>query len=106
MLYSLQNTSIRVSRAMWENFSTQEMAIAQIARVSQATVSELDTIVGAVRNMSREIPIAFEELAEITKLGSQVGVANEYLIEFTETVALRSEERRVGKECRVGGGGC
>ncbi len=88
MLYSLQNTSIRVSRAMWENFSTQEMAIAQIARVSQATVSELDTIVGAVRNMSREIPIAFEELAEITKLGSQVGVANEYLIEFTETVAL------------------
>jgi TP901 family phage tail tape measure protein len=88
LLYGLQSAAIRVSSALWENFSTQEMAIAQIARVSQATVSELDTIVDAVRNMSREIPIAFEELAEITKLGSQVGVANEYLVEFTETVAL------------------
>ena len=37
--------------------------------------------------MSREIPIAFEELAEITARLSGRCV-NEYLIEFTETVAL------------------
>lgn len=88
MLYGLRSTAIRVTQSMWQNFSSQEMAIAQISRVSQATAMELDEITNSVRQMSREIPIAFNELAEITKLGSQVGVANQYLSDFTETVAL------------------
>lgn len=88
MLRTLQQTSIRVTRSMWENFSSQEMAIAQISRVSQATALDLDNIVSSVRQMSREIPIAFNELAEIAKLGSQVGVADAALVDFTETVAL------------------
>jgi len=98
MLYSLQNTAIQVSRAMWENFSSQEMAIAQIARVSQATTLELESIVGQVRQMSREIPIAFDELGRIAMLGSQVGVADESLVEFTETVALFSATSEVSAE--------
>jgi TP901 family phage tail tape measure protein len=95
MLYSLQNAAIRTTQALWSNFSEQEMAIAQISRVSQATVVELDEIVGSVRQMSREIPIAFAELGEIAMLGSQVGVSNEALAEFTETVALFSATSEV-----------
>src|SRR5690606_9250970 len=72
LLQGLQSTAISVSTAMWENFSAQEMAIAQISRVSQATVTELDGIVSSVRQMSREIPIAFDELGRIAMLGSQV----------------------------------
>lgn len=84
----LWSISSRVTSALWENYSAQEMAIAQISRVSQATAVELDRIVDRVRVMSEEIPIAFEELGEIAMLGSQVGVANEALGVFTETVAL------------------
>lgn len=84
----LWSVSQRTTQALWENYSAQEMAIAQISRVSQATVSELNDIVSSVRQMSTEIPIAFEELANIAMLGSQVGVANDALGVFTETVAL------------------
>lgn len=87
-MQQLWSVSSRVTRVLWENYSAQEMAIAQISRVSQATVSELDTIVQQVRVMSTEIPIAFEELGEIAMLGSQVGIANEALGTFTETVGL------------------
>ena len=64
------------------------MAIAQIARVSNTSASMLDQIVDRVRQLSTEIPIAFEELGEIAMLGSQVGVADDALSIFTETVAL------------------
>lgn len=87
-MMQLWSTSRRVTSSLWENFSAQEMTIAQIARVSQATTTEMDEIIGKVRQMSTEIPIAFEELGEIAKLGSQVGIANESLGVFTETVAL------------------
>lgn len=87
-MQQLWGVSQRVTTALWDNYSAQEMAIAQISRVSQATVSELDSIVDSVRQMSTEIPIAFEELGEIAMLGSQVGIANDSLGVFTETVAL------------------
>ena len=98
MLYGLQSTAIQVTQTMWQNFSTQEMAIAQISRVSQATVTELDSIVSQVRQMSREIPIAFDELGRIAMLGSQVGVSNDALANFTETVALFSATSEVTAE--------
>src|SRR5690606_28589310 len=88
LLQGLQSTAISVSTAMWENFSAQEMAIAQISRVSQATVTELDGIVYSVRQMSREIPIALDALGCIPMLCFQVGVSNDALAGFTQTVAL------------------
>lgn len=78
----------RSTAALWENYSAQEMAIAQISRVSQATSSELREITDQVRQMSMDIPIAFAELGNISMLGSQVGIANDQLANFTETVAL------------------
>jgi TP901 family phage tail tape measure protein len=85
----------QVTRMLWENYSAQEMAIAQISRVSQATATEMQTITAEVRTMSEEIPIAFEELGNIAMLGSQVGVAKDALADFTETVALFSATSEV-----------
>lgn len=85
----LASSSQRVTQALWENYSAQEMAIAQLSRVADtATSVDLDRITTSLRAMSEEIPIAFAELAEIAKLGSQVGVADDALGVFTETVAL------------------
>lgn len=94
-MQQLWMVSVRATQGLWDNFSAQEMTIAQISRVSQATVTEMDAIVGSVRQMSTEIPIAFDELGRIAMLGSQVGVANESLETFTETVALFSATSEV-----------
>lgn len=87
-MQQLWSVSSRVTQSLWENFSAQEMTIAQIARVSQESSTMMDSIVSSVREMSTEIPIAFDELGRIAMLGSQVGVASESLEGFTETVAL------------------
>src|SRR5690625_2872689 len=97
-MQQLWMTSRRVTEALWENFSAQEMTIAQISRVSQATTTEMQAITSSVREMSTEIPIAFDELGRITMLGSQVGVANESLTQFTETVALFSATSEVSAD--------
>lgn len=97
-LSQLSSVSMRATSALWENFSVQEMAIAQVARVSQMTVTEMEAITASVRQMSTEIPIAFEELARISMLGSQVGVAREALDVFTETVALFAATSEVSAE--------
>src|SRR5690606_3836606 len=95
LLQGLQSTAISVSTAMCENLSAQEMAIAQLSRASQATVTERDGIVSSARQMSRESPIAFDALGRIAMLGSQVGVSNDALADFTETVALFSATSEV-----------
>lgn len=69
-------------------FSAQEMAIAHISRVTQATKQEMDIITAGVRELATEIPLAFEELGQIAQLGAQVGIAKDSLVDFTETVAL------------------
>jgi TP901 family phage tail tape measure protein len=81
-------TTVRATQALWDNYAAQTTAIAQISRVSQATAIELRNITDEVRQMSTEIPIAFAELGEIAMLGSQVGVADTALADFTQTVAL------------------
>jgi len=37
-------------------------------------------------NLSKEVPLAFEELAAIGELGGQLGIGKESLIDFTETI--------------------
>lgn len=38
-------------------------------------------------DLSKEVPIAFEELAKIGELGGQLGIGKESLLDFTETVS-------------------
>lgn len=40
-----------------------------------------------LKNMSSQLPITFSELAEISKIGGQMGIAEKQLSDFTETVA-------------------
>lgn len=69
-------------------FSEQEMAIANLSRVTQATAIDLANMTSQFRDMASEIPLAFDELARIGQLGAQVGIAEDQLANFTQTVAL------------------
>ena len=55
------------------------------------------------RGLTKEVPLAFEDLAEIGQLGGQLGVASGDIADFTETIAsiavstdLTSEEAALG----------
>lgn len=91
-------TTVQATRALWDNYAAQTTAIAQISRVSQATAIDLRNITDEVRRMSTEIPIGFAELGEIAMLGSQVGVADAALSDFTQTVALFSATSEVSAD--------
>ena len=39
------------------------------------------------RNLAKETPLTVEELMRIGELGGQLGISNEYLLSFTETIA-------------------
>lgn len=69
-------------------FSEQEMAIANLSRVTQATAIDLANMTGQFRDMASQIPLAFDELARIGQLGAQVGIAEDQLANFTQTVSL------------------
>lgn len=78
----------RAASELATTFSEQEMAIAHISRVTQATMSEMDILTNGIRELARVIPLPFEELGMIARLGAQVGIAKDSIVDFTETVAL------------------
>lgn len=85
-----QTTSMfrRAASELATTFSEQEMAIAHISRVTQATMQEMDTLTAGIRELATVIPLPFQELGHIARLGAQVGIANDAVVNFTETVAL------------------
>lgn len=85
-----QTTSMfrRAATELASTFSEQEMAIAHISRVTQATMGEMDILTEGIRELARVIPLPFEELGMIARLGAQVGIAKDAIVDFTETVAL------------------
>lgn len=52
-----------------------------------AVSGSIDSIRRDLYNLSTEIPLAFDELSRIASLGAQLGVPEEELARFTETVA-------------------
>lgn len=65
---------------------SHESAFAQIERVTQLTGGELEEMRHQFELLAAELPTSFEETALVAQLASQTGVANEQLIEFTNTV--------------------
>lgn len=61
-----------------------ESAFAGVRKTVDATEEEFDQLNQTLKDM--ETPTTFEELAHIMELGGQLGVANENLAEFTETI--------------------
>lgn len=95
---SVQQVVIQAGTVMAEVFSRQEMATAQLSRVTQESQSEVRELADTFRNMSEVIPVPFDQLARIGVLGSQVGIANTAMVDFTETVALFSATTDVAEE--------
>lgn len=85
-----QTTSMfrRAASELATTFSEQEMAIAHISRVTQATMQEMDILTAGIRELATAIPLPFQELGHIARLGAQVGIAKDAIVDFTETVAL------------------
>lgn len=96
------NSTARVAQAafsaVFNAFSGQEMVIAHLSRVTQETEKNVGRLAEGVRQLAAEIPIAFDELGQIAIFGAQVGVANQHLLEFTETVALFAATTPVAAE--------
>lgn len=67
-----------------------EQAEAGIRKTVGGTTEEVDALIDSIRDMSRRVPLSFEELAAITAEGGALGIANKNLDEFTEIVARLS----------------
>jgi TP901 family phage tail tape measure protein len=63
---------------------SDESAFAGVRKTVDATEEEFDQLNQTLKDM--KTPTTFEELAHIMELGGQLGVANENLAEFTETI--------------------
>lgn len=97
-LASLQQSLLQVGQALATAFTEQDVAIGQLARITQETDVFVGNLVDSFRRMSTEIPLAFSELATIGQFGAQVGISNDRLVEFTRTVALFAATTDVGAE--------
>jgi len=61
---------------------------AQVQRVTDGLdQTGLKTLKEDLKSLATDIPIGFDEISRIAQLGSQMGVANDQLVTFTETTA-------------------
>lgn len=67
-----------------------EQAEAGIRKTVGGSIEEVDALVAKVREMAREVPLSFEELAAIAESGGALGVSTSALDEFTDVVARLS----------------
>lgn len=64
-----------------------ETAMADVAKVVQATPEEMSALTDEIKSMAREIPLTVEALAAIAAQAGQLGIAGSDIREFTELVA-------------------
>lgn len=67
-----------------------ESAFAGVKKTVTATDAELAQMRNELRQMAKEIPRSAEKLSGITEAAGQLGIHNENMIEFTETMANMS----------------
>lgn len=75
-----------------------EAAFAQIERVTQLAGAPLEELHQGFLDLAVTLPVSFEELARVGQLASQTGVANDQLLEFTDTVVRFSVTTGVASE--------
>ena len=64
-----------------------ESAMADVRKVVSATPAQFEALTGDIRDLTRELPLAASELAQIAAAGGQLGVATDSLDEFTRLAA-------------------
>jgi TP901 family phage tail tape measure protein len=60
---------------------------AQVLRVTEDLTNGGLELRNSIKDIARDIPVAFGDLTRITQLGAQMGIANDQLADFTETTA-------------------
>lgn len=75
-----------------------EDAFSDVKKTFPGTEAELAKFNQTMRNMSKEIPVAAEELAEIAAEGGQLGIQSQNLEKFTRTVADLKVATNLGDE--------
>lgn len=86
-------TTVRAAADFESSFTAVERAL-KLDSGSQAFMELRENLIA----LSREIPVTFEEISEIAALGGQMGVANEDVEKFTETVAAFTATTGVSAE--------
>ena len=82
------------ARAVARNFSDIIMAARNfedsftgVRKTVDATDAEFEVLAQGIRNLSKELPIAVEEINRIGEVAGQLGISKSGLVDFTETVA-------------------
>lgn len=94
-LYDLSSSMQQVSRGLlqftgsvYQAQFAQQQAFSQVERVQVGTdPAKLKALKEQLIDLTKEIPLAFNEISKIAMLGSQLGIATESLGKFTDTVA-------------------
>lgn len=76
--------------AVISTFASFEDAFAGVAKTVDATDAELAKIQQGLLDLSKQIPVNFEQLSDLARLAGQFGVATGDIVEFTRVMALLS----------------
>lgn len=69
-------------------FSDMESAMAGVQKTTDMTDAEIAKMKGSLQDMSSQAPIAATELAGIAEAAGQLGIENDNILSFTETIAM------------------
>lgn len=76
-----------------------EKAIAGVRKTTDPTAAQLQEFALGFRKMSTEIPVAAKELANMGQMAGQLGIRNDSLLTFVETMAkLQTATNIIGEE--------
>lgn len=95
---ALFNVVTKVPTAMASAAISQEAAFAQVSRVVGESQAEAAGLLQEFQKIAQQAPISFEEVANIGKLGGQIGISASALGEFTNTVVKFSLTTGVASE--------
>lgn len=95
---SLFNTLSKIPTALAGAAISQEAAFAQVARVVGETEAASVGLLQRFQEIAQTAPISFEEVARIGQLGAAIGISEQNLGDFTDTIVKFSLTTGVASE--------
>lgn len=71
----------------WDASVEFETAMAGVAKTTDLSAVQLDAMAEKIKALSERIPVSTTELAGLVEAAGQLGIADEYLLTFAETMA-------------------
>ena len=104
-LYDVANTSRQVSQSVIQlgtdvvsTAASYETAFTNVQRVTDLTDKQTVALRQSLKDLATQIPLSFQDLSGITTLGAQLGISEDRLVGFTETVSKFSSVANVSNE--------